>query len=100
MISSAFCEVLSAASGGNELGSNPFCLTHTGFLSRLNDFPILVLGYARGNELPSLFLFGKRGPTDIASGFAHGFFSFLGTGVFRNALTASSNLMPLRFGII
>jgi hypothetical protein len=52
------------------------------------------------NIFPTLFLFGKRGPTDFASGFAHGFLPFLGTGVCRNAFTASSNLMPLRFGII
>jgi hypothetical protein len=67
---------LGAASGGNELGSNPSCLWHTGIFSGLDYLFVFVLRDSRGYELPPLFLFGKGGTANFSNGFAHRFISF------------------------
>ena len=93
-------EFLSAASGGNEFGSNPFRPRQTGFPGSLDYFPILVLRDSSGYKFPPLFLFGKRRSANFASGLRHGFLSFLGGGVWSNFLTASSKLRELKLGIM
>ena len=94
---------LSAASGGNELGSNPLAFCQAGLFGGLDYFFVFVLRDSRGNKFPTLLRFWKCRSADFSCRFAHGFLPFFesgGNGVFSNARNPSLKSTPYKLGSI